>query len=117
MILTGAGASKADWLGFPPTPVATSPGDRLVFPQWLGLLISPEGDDITARRTVYLRPWCMRFFGGESQSGGKSFSWIAIVQDSLYRSVDIWRKNGRAGYDYIGERSFPEAARRHARTP
>jgi hypothetical protein len=59
-----------------------------VFPQWLGLLISPEGDDITARRTVYLRPWCehLKSLGIERamfHTGG----WNRMGYDSEYPDI------------------------------
>ncbi len=109
IVLAGLDVPKVQHVRFPFAPSVDSPSSRLVFPQWLGLLASPDGEDFRVTRRLYERPWCMRFFGatqnGPDQGGS---AYIAVVEDSLYRLVDVWRREGRAGYDLYGERSWAE---------
>ncbi|MCL5271046.1 MAG: DUF5696 domain-containing protein, partial [bacterium] len=106
--LAGADTGKIIQVVFPPSPVLEDPEARLVVPQWLGLLVAPGGDDMRVRRSVWLRPWCMRFIGATQPVGKAGQSYIAIAADSLYRGVGIWRAGGRLGFEYVGDRSWPE---------
>lgn len=105
----GADVGAIADIAFPPGPVLTDPDARLVFPQWLGLLVAPAGPDIHVRRMLYQRPWCMRFIGGTQQTPrGAARSFIAIIEDSLYRGADVWRGDGALGFDFWGDRSYPD---------
>ncbi len=110
----GADVGAIADIAFPPGPILTDPEARLVFPQWLGLLVAPAGPDIHVRRVLYQRPWCMRFIGGTQQTPqGEARSFIAIIEDSLYRGADVWRSDGALGFDFWGDRSYPERTSEH----
>ncbi|MHB9038719.1 MAG: DUF5696 domain-containing protein [Armatimonadota bacterium] len=104
----GADTTKITDVTFPAAPKLTGVTSRLVVPQWLGLLVSPEGQDINVRRSVWLRPWCMRFVGATQHTALGERSYIAIVNDSLHRSIDIWRKNNELGFSYVGDQAYVE---------
>ena len=106
--LKGSDTGKVRDITFPFAPTVTGKESRLVVPQWLGLLVSPEGKDINVRRTVYLRPWCMRFIGATQRVKSGERSYIAIIKDSFYRNVDIWREHNKLGFNYVGDQSFVE---------
>ncbi|MHB1457019.1 MAG: DUF5696 domain-containing protein [Armatimonadota bacterium] len=106
--LKGPDTGKVRDITFPFAPTVTGKESRLVVPQWLGLLVSPEGKDINVRRTVYLRPWCMRFIGATQRVKDEDRSYIAIVKDSFYRNVDIWREHNELGLNYVGDQAFAE---------
>ncbi len=109
----GKGVTKLEEVFFPASPAISNPADRLVLPQWLGLLVSPEGEDIQVRRTLWLRPWCMRYIGATQHTPQGDQSYIAIVNDSLHRNVDIRRQKGKLDFMYLGTPSYPE---KHATT-
>jgi hypothetical protein len=104
----GPDACKIADMAFPSGPVLEEASSRLVFPQWLGLLVAPGGPDIHVRRILYQRPWCMRFIGGTQETPAGARSFIAIIDDSLYRGADLWRKDHVAGFDFWGDRSYPD---------
>jgi hypothetical protein len=104
----GADVARIATVRFPFAPAVSGPDARLVFPQWLGLLVPAQGADLRVARHLWERPWCMRFFGATQPTAQGERSYIAIVEDSLYRGVDVWREAGRAGYDLLGEPSWDE---------
>lgn len=106
--ISGAGTGNVQDIVFPASPVASGVQSCLVFPQWLGLLIPAEGPDLVVRRMIWQRPWSMRFIGGTQSTGDREHSYIAIIEDSLYRSVDIWRTNNALGFLYVGDASHAE---------
>jgi hypothetical protein len=106
--LEGDSAGNVANVIFPSAPVISDSRSRMVVPQWLGLLVSPGGPDINVRRTVWLRPWCMRFIGATQWTPQGDRSYVSIVTDSLYRSVDIWRRDNVLGFNYVGDRAYPE---------
>lgn len=106
--IVGKGVSKIAEIFFPAGPSVANPSDRLVLPQWLGILVSPEGDDFYVRRTLWLRPWCMRFIGATQHTPHGDSSYIAIVNDSLHRNADIRREKGTLDFLYLGTPSYVE---------
>lgn len=107
--LSGPAVKEVLWVVFPAGPELHGEQSFLVFPQWLGLLVPARGEDFAVRRTVWQRPWCMRWLGGTQKVGGKDYSYLAFATDSLYRGVDLWRNSKGLGFNYFGERSAAEA--------